>query len=77
MESMNHQQDRAGRNGANRNPAFFGFDRVITLRDGERIVEHESSRLKTDIVFAEIPLTLMLIPLEAHDQRTFLSSVTP
>jgi hypothetical protein len=54
-----------------RYPSFFPFRRVVALRDGEWIVEDESSRLKADIVFVEIPLILMLIPLEAHDQRTF------
>jgi hypothetical protein len=66
---MNHQQNCAGRNGAHRYPSFFPFRRVVALGNAERITENESSRLKADIVFAEIPLILMLIPLEAHDQR--------
>jgi hypothetical protein len=40
------------------------------------MVEDKNRSFKADIVFPEISLILVLIPLEAHGQSAFLSSVT-
>src|SRR5271165_6812310 len=75
IKCVHHQKYRTGANRPNRDPSFLSLKSQIPLRKRMGIVENKGGRLETDMVLAQIPPTLLFVPLKSHQLPT-LSSIS-
>lgn len=70
VERVHNQQDRTRSDSADRDPAFLGVIREVTLRDRVRVVENQNGGFKANVVLAEVLPALVFVPFKSHGSRS-------